>query len=99
MQAKVKFLLRISAWLCLVPASIDLFFYQMLQNSARYLFLIEIMIAAIFATYLLVEVKNDDLKTAKKVLAAAVFSLVFVSVIVFIPLLAAYLSLKNNENS
>lgn len=97
MQSKVKFIIRLSAWLCLIPASLDLFLFQTVPTSMRYLFLFEIIIAAVFAAYLLLQANNKKTITLKSLFNEMIFSLIFVSIVVFIPLLIAYLSLKRSK--
>lgn len=94
-RKKIIMWFRIAGWLCLLPASTWLYFYQLEQSSSYgFLFLIGLIIIILFALYILITAKSDRWKNPKKVLSVAIFALIFVSLLISIPLFIAYFNCK-----
>lgn len=98
-RKKITFWLRLSGWLCLLPATAYLGFYQVMQGDpVSYAFLAELIIIIIFAVYLLTTAKTDRWQQPKKIMSLILFAFVFVSIIVCVPLYFAYNNSKKLNN-
>lgn len=89
-QRKINFLLRLSGWLCLVPAYTNFFFWRNESGSMASLFLAALVITILFAAYVLATSKSDRWTKAKNLRNLAIFSFVFISVVISIPIFIAY---------
>ncbi|BAQ57955.1 hypothetical protein [Lactobacillus acetotolerans] len=90
-RKKITFWLRFSGWLCLLPASVYLYLYQVISSSSySSLYLVELIIVILFAVYLLTTAKNPRWTKTKNMMGLMIFALIFVSLGIFIPLCFAY---------
>lgn len=98
-RKKITFWLRLSGWLCLIPATVYLYFYQMVSdNSMAYLFLIELIIIVLFAVYILTTAKSPRWYQPSRLLSLIIFAFFFVSIVICIPLFLAYRNCQKMQN-
>lgn len=97
---KITFWLRFSGWLCLLPASVCLFFYQRLgQGDLAYLLLGELFIIIIFAAYVLATADSDKWLEPSRIMVLMIFSILFIPIVILIPLCFAYFACKKLNNN
>lgn len=98
-ERKITFWLRLAGWLCLLPASVYLYFYQALQGTQMATaFLIELVIVFLFAIFILTTAKSARWHKPSSIFMLMVFAFIFVSIIIFIPLFVAYRNCRIMNN-
>ncbi len=92
-RRKMQFWLRVSGWLCLLPAASYLLLYHMYQGQGAGnfagLLLLEIVIVVIFGAYLLTTYKLPRWEKPRNLVFLMVFAFLFVSLLIFITLCIA----------
>ncbi len=86
LQDKIVFWIRVSGWSCLLPASLCLQFYQMMQ-AVYWLFMV--VIIALFAVWLLTTSTSPSWQSVAKLQRVILFTIFFVAIIPAIPLFVA----------
>jgi hypothetical protein len=90
-RKKIAFWLRFSGWLCLLPASLWLWVYQILTPSNYTgLAICELVIIILFAAFILTTAKSDYWLKTKNIFWLLLVTLLFISFLIFIPLCFAY---------
>ena len=82
-RKKEIFLLRFSGWFCLFPATTYLYLWQ---NTHLIFCLVEVIVIALFAAFLLATAKSEMWAKPQNVWRLMIFALIFVAIVIFIPL-------------
>lgn len=91
---KEIFLLRFSGWFCLFPATTYLYLWQ---NTHLIFCLVEVIVIALFAAFLLATAKSKMWTKPQNVWRLMIFALIFVAIVIFIPLFFAYRDCKRQQ--
>ncbi|RMC38748.1 MULTISPECIES: hypothetical protein [unclassified Lactobacillus] len=88
---RITFWLRVSGWLCLLPASGWLWLYRTASwSSYSVFFLIELIVTVAFAVFILTTATSKGWLKRKNLVSLLTFAILFLSLIVFIPLIFSY---------
>lgn len=93
-RKKEIFLLRFSGWFCLFPATTYLY---LRQNTHLIFCLVEVIVIALFAAFLLATAKSKMWTKPQNVWRLMIFALIFVAIVIFIPLFFAYRDCKRQQ--
>lgn len=90
-QQKITFWLRWAGWLCLLPASLYLYFFQLVRGSnLAWTLLSAVALVVFFAVYVLTTAKTARWREPRNLLLLGLLAFLFISVIVGIPIFIAY---------
>ncbi|WP_278951986.1 hypothetical protein [Lactobacillus apis] len=96
-RKKIVFWLRVSGWLCLLPAAAWLYLFRIMIGH-QYLFLIEVFLIVIFAVYILTTADSERWQKPDNIFKLMMFAIIFVSVIDFFTLWFAYNASRKLNN-